>query len=428
MIWDANIDDNTASAQIVVASGTPDLALCQPDGWSAPLVIGTSAFTSNNIATSFAPSNVLYATWAYTNCGTDTAKSNWQATVSVDGTNVSNATVTEHYSLVANAGNWATAQIGRLSAGPHQIKVVLDALNSVSELNESNNSYTTSFDIIAGKPNVAFCTLKGWVDSVVVGTQSDVFSNQPANFLPSDTIFISWAVTNNGNNTAKSNWIASIYDGSTKLYDYTYPQDIQVGSSWWAQIKSGSFAAGVHSISIILDPTNQLNESDLTDNTNSRSFYVGSGVPDLAYCQPTGWPGLVLFNNTSNLTDQTRARFTSADPIYISWAVTNQGTGAVLDGWKVDLLIDGVSKGARSCSQVDPGSLAVIEYPIAPLAVGSHSVKIVLDFHIPLRRNQPGQRHLHQHYHRSQRRCGPRFPASGRLGKLGHCCQCAKHY
>src|SRR5437870_1707744 len=97
-----------------------------------------------------------------------------------------------------NANFYVSVQdysVGNLSAGTHTIKIVADATTTISESNEADNEYTKTVSVIG--PNLMPYQPVGWSDKIVVSnTTGTSIDNNP--LKSTDTLYIDWAVINNG--------------------------------------------------------------------------------------------------------------------------------------------------------------------------------------------------------------------------------------
>lgn len=131
----------------------PDLKMTYtPTGWSAPVVVSKSP-TSMTTATSITTGDSLYLSWAALCDG---------SYADVPGTFYTAVYVDDVYLT-----RWSTSDLlagyythvdgyslGKFSVGTHRIKVVTDYTGLVSEVNESNNAYTTSFTVSQSSSSV----------------------------------------------------------------------------------------------------------------------------------------------------------------------------------------------------------------------------------------------------------------------------------
>ena len=105
-----------------------------------------------------------------------------------------------------------------------------------------------------------------------------------------------------------------------------------------------------------------------------------STKPNLAPHQPSGWSDeIVVSRATGNNTDSTA--LTTADTLYVDWAVINSGTAASSARFYTEIYVDGVLK---TSWYTDPPLNAnawvnVLDYNIGSLSAGSHTIRVKTD-------------------------------------------------
>ena len=147
---------STASITVTVASGTADLALIKMSGWSDKLVVATStgANTDSSIISS---DSTVYLSMNYVNQGTTATTSTFYIYyVYLDNKLVRMSQRTTPFNLYSS-GNYSSMidlPVGKLSAGIHTVKVVLDPLDAIAESDETNNTFTKTFTVSPGSAAV----------------------------------------------------------------------------------------------------------------------------------------------------------------------------------------------------------------------------------------------------------------------------------
>lgn len=154
------------------------------------------------------------------------------------------------------------------TASTNGIFVSVDPLNTIDELNKSDN--------IASK-NLTSATLP----DLSITSADITFSPQIP--LPSDSVTITATIRNNGE-TGASNFTVDIYDGNpsasgVNIFSTTVPS-IGAGSSVTLQA-TAHFAAGSHNINIVVDKANSVIENSKTNNAATKTLQVGNVDIDL---------------------------------------------------------------------------------------------------------------------------------------------------
>ena len=103
--------------------------------------------------------------------------------------------------------------------------------------------------------------------------------------------------------------------------------------------------------------------------------------PELAVFQPTGWTGpLVVSSATGFVNPQEAASIYTADELYVSWAVRNNGSTPTASGFTVALLVDDQEVMRWEVPALAPGATHEVRYaPIGKLALGDRDLRLVID-------------------------------------------------
>jgi len=378
-ITESNEGDNSYSRTITVSSPSqPNLTPYKPTYWSDKIVV--SKTVGNYIdSTGLTTADTIYLNWAAMNTGT-AAAGGFYIYVYVDGSYRGNS-----YTASLSAGGYTYANdfsIGTLSAGSHTIQITADATGAVSESNESDNSYTKTISVIAPSlPNLTPYTPSGWSDKIVVSRAAGN-NIDSTSLTTADTLYIDWAVINNGNASVSSIFYTELYvDGVLKFTWNTIPP---LGTQIFTPVTDysiGSLVAGTHTIRIKTDSTGVISESNEGDNEYTKTISVaGVSQPNLTPFQPSGWSDQIVVSRAAgNNTDSTS--LTTADSLFVDWAVINSGSAAVNSIFYTYLYVDGTYK----TSWYTPTPLnanyytTVFDYNIGPLSAGTHTISITTD-------------------------------------------------
>ena len=150
----------------------------------------------------------------------------------------------------------------------------------------------------------------GWSDEIVVSRTTGNNTDSTA-LTTADTLYVDWAVINNGNAATAARFYTELYvDGTLKTSWYTDPP---LGVSAYASVTDyniGSLSAGTHTLKIKTDTTGVIAESSETDNEYTKTITVtGPSQPDLAKST----------DNLSNLNPH------PGDVVTASLTIANQG-------------------------------------------------------------------------------------------------------
>jgi len=145
-----------------------------------------------------------------------------------------------------------------------------DAYNAFAAVPAGTASTTT---IPAAIPNLAPYRPTDWTDKIVVARTSGTNSDD-ASFSTADTVYVDWAALNDSaedintrfycslqvDNAEVANWFAD----SLQSQQYSFIEDYALGK----------LSAGTHTISLIVDSTSTIAESNESDNTYEKSIIV----------------------------------------------------------------------------------------------------------------------------------------------------------
>jgi|GEM_PF-1516636 len=319
----------------------------QPSGWSAPIVVSTT--TGNNTDTSsLTPADTLYIDWAVINNGVLPADVVFNSTLYVDGAPVH--TWVTNPPLNANFYTFVTDYaIGPLTSGTHTIKIVTDGGGTISESNESDNTYTKTI-IVGASPPVIYLPGDASAPGSVLTTLTPAFIWNSVSGASGYGLYIRDLTTN----TIVFNNVGGVKTGTSYVLPAGY---LAAGHSFrWAMT---SFSGG-------------------TESAQSGYLYFQTGQANITPTTPSGWSAPIVVSTTAgNNTDSSSLKTT--DTLYIDWAAVNNGSLATDVTFYTQLYVDGVLTFTWNTQpSLTVGSYAfVTDYSIGTLAPGTHTIKIV---------------------------------------------------
>ena len=135
---------------------------------------------------------------------------------------------------------------------------------------------------------------------------------------------------------------------------------------------------------IVADATGLIAETNENDNTYTKNITVGFDQPSQPAGResPAGWSDKIHWWHVARQATTTDSTdLTTADSLYVDWAVTNNGTAATTNAFFTYLYVDGVFKTNWSTpSPLNIGGLvAATNYAIGSLSEGSHTIAITAD-------------------------------------------------
>jgi len=146
-IAESDETDNEYTKTITITGQSlPNLTPYKPSTWSDKIVVSTTTGTNSDSST-LATTDTLYVDWAVINNGTAATSATFFAKLFVDG--VEKGSWSADPPLNVNFyGYVEDFPIGSLSAGQHQIKIVVDTSGAITESNETDNEYLKTITVV----------------------------------------------------------------------------------------------------------------------------------------------------------------------------------------------------------------------------------------------------------------------------------------
>ena len=378
----------------VTALSLPNLTPYQPAGWSDKIVVSTTTGTTTD-SPSFSTADTLYVDWAVVNNGDMGTGSGFYSALSVDGV-LKNAWAVS--ALDANY-YWPVIDysIGVLSAGTHTITITNDWLGQIAESTKADNGYTKTIVVAPpAQPNLVPYQPPGWSDKIVVSAVIGTTTNSPL-ITPSDTVYVDWAVINNGSGATGARFYTALYvDGSLKTSWYTDPP---LGTNSYVHANDysiGVFSLGSHTLMLITDSTSTITETNELDNIYTRQFTVSPPPqPNLAPYQPAGWSDKIVISTNTDVTIDS-PNPTTADTLYAAWTVANVGNAAVTNTFTTTLSVDGEIRNTwTNAPPLAPSNyVSVTNYLIGSLdAKWTHTITVETDTGSAVPESNEGDNH-----------------------------------
>lgn len=238
--------------------------------------------------------------------------------------------------------------------------------------------FRSGFEASPVPPNLTPYQPAGWSDKIVVSKATG--STTDAEFLlPSDSLYIDWAVINDGNSATTSAIGFDFYLDGEHIQSWQESSPVNPSVYEWVRDWSiGGLSAGPHTLQLVVNYPGA--ESSSADNSYAKTILVSG--PNLTPYQPPGWSDkLVVTSQPGSTVDD--AFLQSSQTLYVDWAVINNGTVPTANPFEFYLYIDGVRTdkywGTSSPLGLPPLYGYVSGFSIGALSAGSHAVKIVAD-------------------------------------------------
>ena len=380
VVPEANESNNEYSITVTVTGDKADLVPFKPDGWGDKLIVSKTK-GQHYTDTTFSPSDELYLSYSCINNGPSSVPD----TTVYNKFYVDNVLTSTSYFDGPLDPNWYVTgegiNFGKLSAGTHTIKMVLDSYNDVSETNESNNEYSITVtvrgdaDLVPFKPD-------GWGDKLIVSkTKGQRYTD--TTFSPSDELYLSYSCINNGTSSVSGTTVYNKFYVDNVLTSSSY-FDGPLDPNWyatWEDFDFGKLSAGTHTLKIVLDTTNAVTETNESNNEYSITVTVTGDKADLVPFKPDGWGDKLIISKTKgqHYTDTT---ISPSDELYLSYSCINNGTSSVPDTTVYNkFYVDNVlTSSSYFYGSLDPNWYITWEdINFGKLSAGTHTIKMVLD-------------------------------------------------
>jgi hypothetical protein len=122
------------------------------------------------------------------------------------------------------------------------------------------------------KPNLKPYLPSGWSEAMVVSTSTGTNTNASV-FYETDTIYLDWAILNDGNVVAGPCTINLLLDGA-KIMAWTTSELKTDYYTWVSDYSLGTLSAGTHTLKVMADSAGVVNECNESDNTSTKTISV----------------------------------------------------------------------------------------------------------------------------------------------------------
>jgi subtilase family serine protease len=371
VVGESNETDNSYTRSITVYPYV-NLTTYLPSGWDNKLVLSTVTGT-NTTDSQILDTENIYLDWSIANVSSYSTATTFYIDLYIDG-----AWKTSWTRAGLNANTYTTQLdylVGKLPAGSHTFLIRIDIDGFVHEYNEADNDYPRTITVY--NKNVLPYLPGGWSNKIVLSTVTGTTTDASAIYNNQD-VFADWAVWNNGSAAVTETFHSRLYiDGVQKGYWYTSG----LASYYWAYIADhniGKLATGTHTAQIVTDSDGEVTETNETDNSYSRSFYVGPSYNVLPY-QPGGYDDKLVISTVTG-TGTSASVFYDTQTLYVDWGCLNNANDDIAGTFYIRLYIDNVSTAAWTKTGLPHNTYTYyLDQPVGPLSAGTHTFKLVVD-------------------------------------------------
>ena len=168
------------------------------------------------------------------------------------------------------------SNIGKLAAGNHTFRLVVDADGQVAESDETDNEYTRTFTVSTCK-NLTPYQPASWDNKIVLSTvtgtntsATTIYDNQP--------VYLEWAVVHDGSIHITETFTVKLYVDAVLKNTWT-KTGLNVGGYLYdSDYALVTLSAGSHTFKIVADADNAVAETNEGDNEYSRTITVLSSI------------------------------------------------------------------------------------------------------------------------------------------------------
>ncbi|MEE8519506.1 MAG: CARDB domain-containing protein [Dehalococcoidia bacterium] len=259
-----------------------------PAGWAAPLVANASGGTQRQQVLRL--SDPVYISWAYENDGPETTVEPHAIDLYLDGVLAerwSGGTVS--VGIFFNIVDWAELpQTVSLTPGTHELRLVIDPFDQVSETDETDNIFVVNVEVTGESaplptgrlPDLRAAVPEGWSAPLVATSYPTAVTSGPLSI--DVTTYLLYAFENAGPvSVLRSIPINVSIDGIVVIQDswrWLRPGSVlDVRSRTGELLDKLSLTPGVHDLELTIDPGNVIVESDETNNSYSAVFVWETG-------------------------------------------------------------------------------------------------------------------------------------------------------
>ncbi|MBP1673027.1 MAG: large protein [Bacteroidetes bacterium] len=309
-------NDGTYSLEATIYRYLPNLKPYKPSGWDEPLIASISLGTHANSG-SFTTADNIYIDACQIE-DSDAPCGAYNTYIYVDESIVYN---TNSAGLQPYDYEWVEdINVGPLSAGWHEIKMVVDYGLNIEESNENDNEYVKSIYVSPIYPDLLQYTPNGWsaplVTSVTTGTNTDATTIYSTN-----NVYVDVAFSNISNQNITNSFVSYLYLNNSLVYTFNTPGLNANNYTYANDINIGQLQPGTYELKMIVDGNGQVIETNEGNNIYIKNFTVVCNIPS----QPSSINGNTTVCQSSTQTYSV----TNVSGVTYTWSVTG---GAVISG------------------------------------------------------------------------------------------------
>lgn len=345
-----------------------NLLFVTPLGWDEPAIVNTDkdAFAS---AETFKIGESYFLRFAFANESNVAISDSFTVRVFIDGNVVKTYSVA---SLDADASLNYTLELGTLAAGAHELKIALNAGNSVEESNENDNVFIKNFKVIDDddyEPNDSLET----ASDLGVPLEQVVYSAKAGAEQNEDWFKFTTTAIGTEFSCVRINYASG--DLTFRLYN----------SLGVAIAESTELEEGVKEISLnaVTPGVYYLYVVNSVNSTASIPYDLTILPPtppkaDLTQATPSGWSSPIVINTSADATQSADAFFENQSYV-ANFNIMNASPTPVGTTFYVKAYLDDVLLQTFTVNKLSGFASKLYSVELGSLTVGSHMVKVVVD-------------------------------------------------
>ena len=203
--------------------------------------------------------------------------------------------------------------------------------------------YTLAPGITGGfRADLLPAAMPGWSSPLVVTTTKGGITDSTS-ITTSQTVYVDSAILNQGPADTFTSLKSDITLDGKVVQTFDDKAGITVNDFVYSiGLSLGQLAAGTHTLTITVNIGNNVPETDINNNTFTRTFTVSSGaLPDLAPYTPPGWSSPLVVSTTPGVYT-TATSITTSDLVYVDVAFINKGNAPVTSDITSTVSLNGV--------------------------------------------------------------------------------------
>ena len=284
-----------------VPTKLPDLAPFTPEGWGGPLI--ATSYSGDTVDGPLSVNVPSYIRYSMRNQGLSSTPETIWVHLYLDDVLVDRRVFDGLLAEGIRArSEWdGLFETTNVTPGPHSLKVVVDATGLVSESNEQNNTFEKQLTWGTGPvppkavaapvpaptppapltlPNLVPGWVFGWDGPIVVSNDRGAFLDTP---LTVDKVpFIDIVLHNESAVGVAASFAVDLYFDGEMVHTYDFPgqTDADIFRFWedWGQLSSRvTLTEGAHTLRIVIDPDNAVQEANEDDNVYEKTFVWSVG-------------------------------------------------------------------------------------------------------------------------------------------------------